>query len=76
MDSIASFTSVTGGQKGHMMWILTNQQRPWLPSEKMLWNPTTVKSPETDGLMSLLMEGHKVTLLLKIWFRFECAMKG
>ena len=27
-------------------------------------------------LMSLLMEGHKVTLLLKIWLRAECAGKG
>jgi len=25
MDSIASFTIETGGQKGHVMWILTNQ---------------------------------------------------
>jgi len=29
MDSIASFTIETGGQKGHVMWILTNQQGAW-----------------------------------------------
>ena len=35
----------TGGQKCHVMWILTNQQAAWwcnalqLPSEKTLWNP-------------------------------------
>jgi len=46
MDSIASFTIETGGQKGHVMWILTNKQAAWrcnalqLPSEKMLWNPS------------------------------------
>jgi len=46
MDSKASFSIGTGGQKGHVMWILTNQQGTWtwsfnalqLPSEKMLWN--------------------------------------
>ena len=38
----------TGGQKGHVMWIVTNQQGAWwcnalqLPSEKMLWNPSIV----------------------------------
>ena len=45
MDSIASFTVETGGQKWRVMWILTNHQSAWwcnalqLPSEKMLWNP-------------------------------------
>jgi len=29
MDSIASFTKETGGQRCHVMWILTNQQAAW-----------------------------------------------
>ena len=39
MSSRASFNIETGGQKGHVMWILTNQQGAWwcnalqLPSE-------------------------------------------
>jgi len=28
---MASFTIGTGGQKGHVMWILTNQQGTWPP---------------------------------------------
>ena len=45
-DSIASFAIETEGQKGHVVWILTNQQGAWrcnalqLSSEKMLWNPS------------------------------------
>ena len=37
----------TGGQKGHVMWIVTNQQGAWwcnalqLPNEKTLWTPST-----------------------------------
>ena len=50
MDSIASFAIETGGQKGHVMWILTNQQEAWwcnalqLPSEKILWTPSIQSS--------------------------------
>jgi len=50
MDSIASFTIETGGQKCHVMWMLTNQQAAWecnalrLPREKMLWNPSHTKT--------------------------------
>ena len=29
MDSIAFFTIETGGQRDHVMWILTNQQAAW-----------------------------------------------
>ena len=37
MDSIASFTIETGGQKGHVMWIMTNQQGAWsIPSIRIV----------------------------------------
>jgi len=29
MNSIASFTIETGGQKGPWMWVLTNKQEAW-----------------------------------------------
>jgi len=55
MDSIASFTVETGGQKYHVMWILSNQQAAWwchaleLPSEKMLWNPSIAEKCHFHG---------------------------
>jgi len=39
MDSIAFFTIETGGQKGHVIWILTNQQAACgdvMPSSSMV----------------------------------------
>jgi len=59
MDSIAFFTIETGGQKGHVIWILTNQQAAWgdvMPSSSMV--KCTMKSiynvetllPMTDRL--------------------------
>jgi len=52
MDSIASFTIETGGQKGNGMCVFINQQGAWwcnalqLPSKKMLWKPSIYKPIE------------------------------
>jgi len=52
MDSIASFTIETGGQKGNGMCVFINQQGAWwcnalqLPSKKMLWKPSIYKPVE------------------------------
>ena len=81
MDPIVSFTIETGGQKCHVMWILTNQQAAWwcnalqLPSEKMLWNPSIGTQHPLFPTTTFWHHNHWATLL-KLYTKEECCVCG